>query len=186
MKKSGIILAGLASFISVSAISSVSAALNIVDILNYWQQVGVFSYILPFLLIFAIVYGVITKTSILGENRSVHAIIALAVGLLALVGDYVPQFFQIITPYLGIGLSILLVGIVLLGLFYQDVTWVKKVLVWVGIAIFIVVVYSSLSNTGFTGSTLWNQYGPAIVTIGIIAALVAVIVSVGKKATPAG
>lgn len=181
MKKSGFISICLASVVSMSAISLASAAWTFVDVLNYWQRIGVFTYILPFLLVFAVVFGIITKTTILGENRAVHAIIALAIGLLSLVGDYVPNFFQVITPYLGVGLSILLVGIVLLGLFYQEVPWIQKLLVWVGIVIFLVIVYSALSNTGFAGNNVWNEYGPAIVTVGIIAAMIALIVALGGK-----
>ena len=174
------IIAGLIS------ISMVSAAWSFTDVLNYWNTMGVFTYVLPFLLVFAIVFGVITKTNILGENRAVHAIIALAIGLLSLVGDYVPRFFQTLAPNLGVGLSILLAGIILLGLFVQEkkTEWVQYILVGVGIAVFIVVAYSSLNDVGFSGNLMWQQYAPALVTLAIIVGAIALIVKMGTKKGP--
>lgn len=180
MKKSGI-LSLMAGLVLAGSVGIVSAAWNFVDVLNYWNQAGVFSYILPFLLIFALVYAILMKSDIFGDNRGAIIIMALAVGLLALVGDYVPRFFQTIAPALGIGLSVLLAAIILLGLFYKDISWVKNVLVWSGVAIFIVVVYASLSSYNFAGSYLWDQYAPALITLAIIVAAIVAIVRVGKK-----
>ena len=84
---------------------------TITDILNIWADYGVFAYALPFLLIFAIVFGILSKTDILGKNKGVQATIALAVGLLSLQFDYVTNFYATIFPYAGIGISILLVAI---------------------------------------------------------------------------
>jgi len=69
-------------------------ATTITDVLNQWADMGVFAYVLPFLMIFAIIYGILTKTEILGKNRGVNATIALAAGLLALQFDYVPKYFS--------------------------------------------------------------------------------------------
>ena len=39
---------------------------SITDVLNTWADLGVFSYVIPFLLIFAVVYAILEKTKILG------------------------------------------------------------------------------------------------------------------------
>jgi len=83
---------------------------TITDILNAWVEFGVFAYVLPFLLIFAVIFGILTKSHILGTNKGVMATVSAAVGLLALYNDYVTHFFESIFPYAGIGLSILLVA----------------------------------------------------------------------------
>ena len=57
---------------------------TITNILNTWADIGVFAYLLPFLMIFALVFGILTKSKLLGENKAVHATLALTVGLLAL------------------------------------------------------------------------------------------------------
>ncbi len=124
---------------------------NITDILNMWASYGVFAYALPFLLIFAIVFGILNKTKLLGENKGVQATIALAMGLLALQFDYVTNFYATIFPYAGIGIAILLVAMILLGAAAGDLDWSKYVWFGIGALIFIVILYTSLSDNWFMG-----------------------------------
>jgi hypothetical protein len=172
----------LAGLFSVSLIS----AWSVQEMLNTWADKGIFAYVLPFLLVFALIFGILTKSGILGDNKGVNAIIALAAGLLSLVGGYVPDFFQRIFPYTGIALSVLLAAIILLGLFYSEIGWIKYVIFGVGAIAFLFVVYSSFSDTNtILGGDLWNDYGQALVTLlilgGIIAAVIATANSSGKK-----
>ena len=85
-----------------------------------WEQAGFFTYLLPFLLIFALVFGILTQIKLFKDSKSINGIIALVVGLLALQFPMVPQFFSEIFPRLGIGLSIILVIMILLGLFLNS------------------------------------------------------------------
>src|SRR3972149_1922854 len=87
------------------------------DLLLYWEQLGVFSYVLPFLLIFAVVFGILTKIKVFGDHRGLNAVIALVVGLLSLQYNLVPIFFSEIFPRVGIAISIILVLLVLVRLF---------------------------------------------------------------------
>ncbi|MEX2017277.1 MAG: hypothetical protein WD876_02290 [Candidatus Pacearchaeota archaeon] len=87
------------------------------ELFNYWEQAGIFSYVLPFLLIFCIVYVIISKIKIFEDNATVNAVIALSVGLLAMQFDIVPMFFAELFPRVGVGLSIILAILILLGLF---------------------------------------------------------------------
>ena len=80
---------------------------SIGNVLAYWEQAGFFSYVLPFLLIFALVYGILTRTQIFKDNRAVNGILALTVGLLALQFDFVPVFFSEIFPRLGVALALM-------------------------------------------------------------------------------
>ena len=38
------------------------------NMLFQWEQAGVFSYVLPFLLIFAVVFGILSKTGVFKEK----------------------------------------------------------------------------------------------------------------------
>lgn len=87
------------------------------DLLNYLEEAGFFSYILPFLLIFAIVFATISNMKLFGQNKGVSGVIALCVGLLALQFDIVPIFFSEIFPRVGIALSMMLAVLIILGLF---------------------------------------------------------------------
>ena len=42
---------------------------GIYDLLTTWQQIGVFDYVLPFILVFALVFAVLQKTGILGQEK---------------------------------------------------------------------------------------------------------------------
>ena len=87
------------------------------DLLNYWEQAGFFSYVLPFLLIFALVYATISNMKLFGANKGVSTVIALCVGLLSLQFDVVPIFFSEIFPRVGIALSVILAVLIITGLF---------------------------------------------------------------------
>ena len=97
---------------------------TIADILNQWNELGVFNYILPFLIIFAVVYSILNKSKILGNPSeagssaaAANVIVALAIGLISLWFDIVPRFFAALMPGLGVGLSIILAVTILMGFF---------------------------------------------------------------------
>jgi len=171
---------------------------DISGILNYWGEIGVFQYVLPFLLIFAVVYGILSKTKILEEhpdkNKGVNAVIAVAIGLLSLQWDYVPNFFARIFPFAGVGISILLVAMILMGLFFNanstTDSWQKNTFFGIGAVIAIAVVLTSFSDVGVGPDFIpgwWGQYGPALITLITIAVLIALVVGnkKGSNSTPA-
>jgi len=160
------------------------AGWSVVDFLNWGEMQGLFKYVLPFLLVFALIYGILSNMKLLGENKGVHVIIAVALGLLSLYGDYLPNFVSSFAPSLAIGLSILLAAIILFGLFMggdAKLDWIKYVLFGISAIVFIVVAYSSLNDTSFVGSWVWQQYAPAVIVLLIIVGLIALVVSHNKK-----
>lgn len=68
-------------------------ALDFRSMFSYWQQLGLTDVILPFLLLFAILFGVLQKVAIFSEkvgekrvpNKKINAIIALTISLLAVI-----------------------------------------------------------------------------------------------------
>jgi hypothetical protein len=180
--KKGLVLSILAGIFS---IASVSAAWTFTAMLNQWDQMGIFNYALPFLLIFALVYGILNKSKIFGdENKGAVVIISLAIGLLSLVGNYVSNFFKIIMPNLAIGLSVLLCGIILVGLLWQEEkikSWLPYVIFGLGAIIFIYVVYGSFSGNSWGGSYVWDQYGSALVTLLILGGIIWAVIGIGKN-----
>ena len=118
------------------------------DLLNYFEQAGFFSYVLPFLLIFALVFVTISNMKLFGENKGVSAVIALCVGLLALQFNVVSLFFSEIFPRVGIALSIMLAVMIILGLFIDpDQKWTKYMLLGMAfITLFIVLFQQAYSS----------------------------------------
>lgn len=178
-------MSAVASIGILLSLNFVSAAWRFSDMLDSWARMDIFAYVLPFLLIFAMVFGILNKSNIFGADaKGVNVIIALALGLLSLVGGFVPDFFQTMIPNLAVGLSILLAAIILMGLFMADTANAKYInvgLILVGVIIFIFVMYSSFSDSYNSLGNLWDQYGSALVTLLILIGIVAMIVFWGKQ-----
>jgi len=124
------------------------ATYTITDILNIWQAAGIFAYLIPFLIVFAVVYGILLKTKLLGDNRGVMATIALGVGLMSLVNDYVPMFFSSLFPYAGMAIAVLLVALILMGLLTTESSGDFAWRIWfiIGIIGFIAVLLASMND----------------------------------------
>ncbi|MBW2981771.1 hypothetical protein KY343_02715 [Candidatus Woesearchaeota archaeon] len=103
---------------------------NFVQLLESW---GVADVLLPFLLIFTIVFAVLQKTRILGDKKNFNVVIALVVGLAVViphvVGGYPPEadvvdLINIIIPQISLVAVALIMLLLLTGIFAP--TWVSK------------------------------------------------------------
>jgi len=150
---------------------------SIGGILQSWADFGVFAYLLPFLMIFAVVYGILAKSKMLGENKGVNATIALTVGLLALQFGYVTTFFERLLPFTGMGIAVLLIAFIFMGLIGNDG---KKSWIWfvIGVIIFLVVLVTSFSEWSWWGGSYYNLQGsiPAIISAVLVIAVLALII----------
>ena len=149
-------------------------------ILETWAQYGVFAYVLPFLMIFAVVFGILNKSNILGDNKGVQATISLTVGLLALQFSYVSNFFATIFPYTGMGIAVLLVALIFMGLINEK-SWAQYVWFGIGIIIFIVVLMASLESFTWWGGGYGGVDWPAIVVSILVLGLLALIIWGGGR-----
>ncbi|MEK6817313.1 MAG: hypothetical protein AABX80_00780, partial [Nanoarchaeota archaeon] len=157
------------------------------NVLAQWQAAGVFSYALPFLLLFALTFGLLTRTGLFTTKdstgkeiggKSINAIIALSVSLMALQFDFVSVFFSEIFPRFGVALSVILVILILGGLFMplniKGFNWGLIAVVFVIIGI---VIFQSLESFGYNAGYWWrNNLGSLMgwaVLIGLIVAVVA-------------
>ena len=153
--------------------------MSITGLLNIWDSMGVFAYVIPFLLIFAVVFAILEKTHILGNNKAIWSIVGLSVGLLSLQFDYVSTFFASIFPKFGIGLAIFLVLIIILGFFVGDD---RKSMMWIGYVIGIgVVIWGFINWNSWMGYGGWGYwFSDYFWSIVILALVIGVIVFVGK------
>lgn len=152
------------------------------ELIIAWEQAGIFSYVLPFLLIFAMVFGILTKINLFGENRAINAILALTVGLLSLQFSVVPFFFSEIFPRVGIGLSIILIILIFTSMFSNpEDKWQMYILWAVSVIIVIVILLQTATATGFsTYFPFFSYYGYEIFYIGAFIVIIAVVV-IGAK-----
>jgi len=148
------------------------------NILSRLEQLGFFDYVLPFLIIFALVFGILTKTRIFEQNKGINAIIALSVGLMALQFGFVSVFFAELFPRLGIGLVIILTILILGGLFFDTEGNAMNYILLAVAAILIIVVLAStaeVSSWWYSWSFFSGNLGEIFFIIGIVAVMIAVV-----------
>ncbi len=159
---------------------------NISDILNQWAYFGVFDYILPFLLIFAIIYAILSKIPTFSDNSGAVLIISITIGLLSLQFDYVPLFFSRLFPHAGIAIGVLIIVLILTSFMGTEATGVlsqiKYIMFGVGIIAAIFVVFTSFSFYGWYSNGFWlSQYSSDIFALIVILAVIGLVVVLGKK-----
>mgnify|MGYP001559561154 CR=1 FL=1 len=100
---------GLGFVFSVLMLSGLGFAQGFQDVIGTLKEIGVFQFYLPFLLVFAILYGLLLKTKIFGEqNKGIVTVIALAASAFIMVyspvgitfSQFLANFFGNATPYL--------------------------------------------------------------------------------------
>lgn len=167
--------------------------MDLQTVIMQWQSSGIFDYVLPFLLIFAFVFGILQKTEILGDKaKSINVLISVAIGLIAVTQfDMVPRFFQALFPNLGIGLAILFCVMLLVYMFIDgDKTkgigfgWMIGLSV-LGLIIAIVAVSDAFSTSGIGGGFgnfyMTDYIGWIVFAILIIGVIIAIASSGDKK-----
>lgn len=164
------------------------------NMLAAWYDYGFFTYLLPFLLIFAIVFGILTKVNIFGKkegggSNAINAIIALAIGLMALQFHFVPIFFQEIFPRLGVALAVLLAFLILTMLFIDPKEkWINYVFLGVGVILLIVILVQTAGSVGWYSGYWWRANWPMVAGAIVFLAVIGVIVGSAnpKKSTEQG
>lgn len=152
------------------------------ELLSKWEQIGFFSYLLPFMLIFALVFGILTKTNIFKENRMINGVIALAVALMALQFDFVPVFFSQIFPRVGVALAIILGILIVAGLFIDpESKWINYVLLGIGVLIIGLVLIQSAGELGWASGQWWEENWQMVIGAIFILTLVSVVIGGSKK-----
>ena len=105
------------------------------DIIVYLDKIGFFSIMLPFILIFSIVYAILEKTKILGTEkvgkeelpkRNVNLIVAFSVALLAVASSQATSIITIALPHIVILIFVAVFSMVFLGIFGQESDWKKN------------------------------------------------------------
>ena len=74
---------------------------------------GNFAPIFILILVFAIVYGILNATNVLGNNKSIQAIVAIVFGILAIMSSKIIVFFKLFFPWITVFLIFIVVYLLL-------------------------------------------------------------------------
>jgi hypothetical protein len=143
--------------------------------------------LIPFLLVFVLVFAVLQKTKVLGDGKKqIDSLIALGVGLILIAVPKARDFITNIMPWLAVGLVVILIYLLLYGFVSSDKEglklekWMKSAFAVLAI---IFVVALVLVFSGFwakiTSGVNSNTWMPAIIFVIIIGVAFALIT--GKK-----
>ncbi len=148
---------------------------SLYDLYAKWETAGIFDFLLPALLIFAVIFGILTSTNVLGGNRGVNFIIAAAAALMAMRLRIVSDFFALLLPGLGIGVVVIVVVLVLAGLFMNQSNWRAwmPTFFWGGLILGLVIVVSVINEFAWFGSPWWQENWVSIVWMVALVAILA-------------
>ncbi|MBS3091324.1 hypothetical protein J4217_02660 [Candidatus Pacearchaeota archaeon] len=141
--------------------------------------------VLPFLLVFTIVFAVLQKSEILGKGKKqIDALVALAIGLILVAFGNYAQIIAQMSAFLGVALVIILVFLLLTGIFYEPGKFeLHKGVKYTGmglaaLAVIIAVLYYT-NSLGFIidafkgeGSTLLVNVIFVVIIVAAVAALI--------------
>jgi hypothetical protein len=153
------------------------------DLFVQWEQIGLFSYLLPFLLIFALIFGILTKVKLFKENKAINAIIALVMGIMAIQFEFVPTLFSELLPRVGIALVFILSILIVIGIFSDpDHPTINWILLGIAAIILIIVIVQTAGAMGWSTGYWWQENWLTILgAVIVIALIIAIIASSSSK-----
>ena len=126
--------------------------------IDFFRAFGFFDIILPFLLVFTIVFAILEKTKILGEDRSnLNAMVAFVIGLLFVGAIGLVSIIDQALPNVALFLIVILSFLMLFGAFVGadgikfENTWYKGGALFI---VFIAVLAIFLDALGWLGGIL--------------------------------
>ena len=121
----------------------------------------IFDFFLPFILVFAIVYGILMKTKMLSERADVNSIVALTMGLMVVISG-AGKFITTLTPLFA-GFFIVIFMIFLIFLFFGVEKDIKSILMGnrmiAALIIIVCIIFVFYAIGSLYGSGLYSATG---------------------------
>ena len=160
-------------------------ALDINSAFGQLQSIGVYDFLLPFLLVFTVIFAILEKTRLMGTDQNqkpktnINTILALIIGLIVVVQTSIVQIINNYLSKMALFIVIILIFLLVLGIFGANVEGG----ITGGVAGFFVLVVAILAvvwalspELGF--SDIFNRYLPSDSDRGLILFIVIFIVVV--------
>lgn len=200
---------GLGFVLSILMLSGLAVAQGLQDVVSTLKEIGVFEFYLPFIMVFAILFGLLIKTKVFGDQRGIAIVIALAAAGFIMI--YTPvgiTFSQFLAKFVGGAIAVILTFVVLIVLvsmisgagFFPDM-WneiFKGNMLWLLLAFIALIVVGVFISSGGTAifpglniapSQLFSSLGGLDITtlsiIFLVVGLALIIFIFGRKPPPA-
>ncbi|MCW1301204.1 MAG: hypothetical protein QW507_02525 [Candidatus Nanoarchaeia archaeon] len=136
------------------------------NVITLLENLGVFQYFLPFLLIFAIIFGILERTEVFGKGRKdINATVALSMAFIAVAAAWVTNAIRIFSEVAGVAAIAIVCLLMLSTLIAGEQTQLPKWLKYagmVGVVFTILYVIAELA-----GIPLFRALGEVGAAIGI-------------------
>lgn len=136
--------------------------------------------ILPFLLVFVLIFAILQRSKILGEGqKQIDSLVSLTIALI-LIGFETPRTYIVqLLPWLAVALVVLLIFMLVYGMVGETTekglklpVWVRNAVLWLAI-IFVVVIVFKITDTW---DTFYNWVSSSSVIGNILMIVVVVVV----------
>jgi len=153
------------------------------DLFYQLQGTGFYEFLLPFLLVFTVIFAILEKTKLFGVDESgrskknISAVIALVLGLLVVSQFEVVANLQHFLPRITLFIIIAMMVLILIGLFAGDIhSGFGGVLLIIVSLIAVAATYWALAPLMGFGVTVWleRNWPTILIALIVIAALFAV------------
>lgn len=139
------------------------------DALDFLREFGIFDVILPFLLVFAVVFGILEKTRILGEEKikdivyprkNLNAIVAFVLAMLVVAATKIVGVINTALPQISLLIVVALSFLLMIGIFMKpDNTLYEKLngkwMAFLMIIMFVAVIFVFLGNIPANEKQSW-------------------------------
>ncbi len=150
--------------------------------------------ILPFLLVFTLIFAVLEKSKILGDGKKqVNAIVALVVGLLVVAFAYPTGVITKLVPFMAVAAVIILIFLLLYGFVASDKDGLKipkglqvTFAIIIGVALVVAVLWATgalglLSGWFYGQSYSTSLWANVLLVIAVIVMMILALTSGGKS-----
>ncbi len=148
------------------------------------SRLGFFQIVIPFILIFSVVFAILEKSKILGEEkRTVNAIVSLALAFVTTGALAVTGIIERMIPLVVLAIVVLLLFLLVYGLIAgplagtPGVTFRVSFGIAAGIAVALIFIYSANLQT----KVLTGEVIGLVLLIAVIVAIIGTIVAESKK-----
>ncbi len=119
--------------------------------------ISTFIPVFGFLLVFVVVYALLGKTKVLGENKFVHILVSFAISIIFLVSANAIEYVRVVTPWFATFIVSLLFIVLVVGLIKGNVEefFKGKGFAWLIIIILIIIF---LFSAVYVFADLINKY----------------------------
>jgi hypothetical protein len=108
------------------------------------------------LLVFVVVYALLSKTKVLGENKFVHIFVSFCIAILFLISSNAVEYVRVITPWFAAFIISMLFILILVGLVHGKIEEIIKP--WVAWVVIIVLVIVFVGSAIYVFADAINQY----------------------------